>query len=347
MKLHHKAMIDTLTKYGLALLFFWIIITLLPLSSQAGNNEMVQKWKAEGWQTDFSRSNIPFSEIMSGGPLRDGIPPIDSPRFISLKELGNRIPKGEPVLGLTLNGDARAYPLRVLMWHEIVNDVVGGEPVTITYCPLCNSGIVFKRKFQGKLLDFGTSGKLRNSDLVMYDRQTQSWWQQFSGEGIIGHYTGKTLERIPVRLESLALFRKRNPKGRVLIPNRPGSRDYGQNPYAGYDRSPAPFLYQGEMPKGIEPMLRVVTFTGTSGKPHAVTLSLLRRKKSMTLGGITLTWQSGQNSALDHAFINKGRDVGNVTAYRSNKGIRKDIAYEVTFAFVFHAFHKDRPIMTK
>ena len=100
----------------------------------------------------------------------------------------------EPVIGLVVNGDARAYPLKILIWHEIVNDTVGGVPVTVTYCPLCNSAIVFERTVDGRVLDFGTTGKLRNSDLVMYDRQTESWWQQFSGTAIVGAMTGTKLD---------------------------------------------------------------------------------------------------------------------------------------------------------
>jgi len=142
-------------------------------------------WKREWKKTDFTKHSVDFSEIMSGGPPKDGIPSIDDPKFVTLAELKD-VADTEPVIGFSHNGDARAYPLRILIWHEIVNDVVGGLPITVTYCPLCNSAIVFDRRLDGQVLDFGTTGKLRKSDLVMYDRQTESWWQQFLGEAIVG-----------------------------------------------------------------------------------------------------------------------------------------------------------------
>jgi Protein of unknown function (DUF3179) len=143
------------------------------------------RWRAEWAKTDFSRSSVDFASILSGGPPKDGIPSIDNPKFEKLaggKASGWSADIGdtEAVISLALDGDARAYPLRVLMWHEIVNDTVGGKPVAVTYCPLCNAALVFERTLDGQVLDFGTTGKLRNSDLVMYDRQTENWWQQFS-----------------------------------------------------------------------------------------------------------------------------------------------------------------------
>ena len=118
---------------------------------------------------------MPYGEIMSGGPPRDGIRPIDDPKFTTFEDARGWLADQEPVIAFELNRDVRAYPLQVLIWHEIVNDEVGGVPVAATFCPLCNSAIVFDRRLDGVTLDFGTSGKLRNSDLVMWDRQTESW----------------------------------------------------------------------------------------------------------------------------------------------------------------------------
>jgi hypothetical protein len=292
------------------------------------------RWAMEWPQTDFSRKSIEWGEILSGGPPKDGIPAIDNPRTVPISKATN-LTDTEPVIGLVINGRARAYPLRVLTWHEIVNDELGGVPVTVTFCPLCNSSIVFDRRLDGKILDFGTTGKLRNSDLVMYDRQTESWWQQFLGEGIVGEMTGKQLVVIPSRLESFAEFKKRAPGGDVLVPNNPGLRNYGANPYAGYDSSPFPFLYQGEMPKGINPMVRVVVVEG-----EAWSLPLLRDKGVITKGDLVIRWRPGQNSALDTRIISKGRDVGNVVVQRGTD----DVAYDVTFAFVFNAFYPGKVI---
>mgnify|MGYP000704630293 CR=1 FL=1 len=168
----------------------------------------------------------------------------------------------EPVVRRIINGKARAYPLRILTWHEIVNDELGGVPVTVTYCPLCNSAIIFDRCLDGKVLDFGTTGKLRHSEMVMYDRQTESWWQQFLGQGIVGEMTGKQLVVIPSRLESFAEFKKRAPGSDVLVPNNPGRRNYGANPYAGYDTAPNPFLF---------PVLPMVQSVSLAQNPRAVT----------------------------------------------------------------------------
>ncbi len=160
-----------------------------------------------GWRTDFSRHSVPFDEIMSGGPPRDGIPPIDNPKFIDVSDPPSYMKENEPVISVEINGDARAFPLALLISHEIVNDEIGGVPVTITYCPLCNTAIAFDRRVGDRVLDFGTSGNLRNSDLVMWDRQTQSWWQQITGDAIVGELTGTKLTLIPAPLVSWSAFK--------------------------------------------------------------------------------------------------------------------------------------------
>ena len=324
--------------------FTAILAALLVLGTAAASLASPHTWRSQGWsKTDFSKTAIDFNEILSGGPPKDGIPSIDSPKFKSVADVQD-VGVTEPVIGIEINGDARAYPLGILIWHEIVNDTVGKVPVTITYCPLCNSAIVFERKFDGVLHDFGTTGKLRNSDLVMYDRQTESWWQQFTGEAIVGKYTGKSLKSIPARLESFKRFKARHPQGQVLIPTNPGLRDYGRNPYVGYDTRSVPYpLFAGELPKDIDPMARVVVVK-IDGAPTAVALELLRTQGKLTLGDVTLSWEKGQNSALDQQGIKSGRDVGNVIAQRKTANGMINIVYDVTFAFVFHAFHPKRPI---
>ena len=304
----------------------------------AGANPL--RWAVEWPNTDFSRRSIDLADILSGGPPKDGIPSIDKPRTVAIAEAGN-LTDTEPVIGLVLNGKARAYPLRIMIWHEIVNDELGGVPVTVTYCPLCNSSIVFDRRLGGKILDFGTTGKLRYSDLVMYDRQTESWWQQCLGEGIVGEMTGQRLKIIPSRLESFADFKKRAPDGDVLVPNNSGLRNYGANPYTGYDSSGFPFLYRGDMPKGISPMIRVVVVDG-----EAWSLPLLRDKGTITKGNLVLRWRPGQNSALDTRAIPEGRDVGNVVVRRGTGDTARDVGYDVTFAFGYNAFCPGREIHT-
>ncbi len=233
-----------------------------------------EDWTREGWTTDFSKSLIEFDEILSGGPPRDGIPSIDDPKFVTASEVAD-IGDREPVIQFWVGDDTRAYPLRVLMWHEIANDTVAGDPVAVTYCPLCNAAIVFDRRVDGRVLEFGTTGKLRNSDLVMYDRQTQSWWQQFTGEAIVGALAGKKLKLLPSRIVSFGAFRKEHPQGPVLVPNDPGFRDYGRNPYASYDTASAPFLYRGDLPEKVPAMARVVVVR-TAGDPIIVSLAKVR-----------------------------------------------------------------------
>lgn len=292
---------------------------------------------AREWpDTDFTKHSVSLDEIRSGGPPKDGIPSIDEPVFNALDEVD--LPPQEPVIGLVIDDDARAYPLRILIWHEIVNDVVGNIPVAVTYCPLCNTAMVFDRRLDGQTLDFGTTGKLRNSDLVMYDRQTESWWQQFLGEAIIGELTGATLDMIPARLESFADFRERAPEGQVLVPSG-HSRDYGSNPYTGYDTAPGPFLYAGPMPESIEPMARVVRIG-----EEAWSLAHIRDQGMLRHGDLQISWAPGQSSALDTSSIAEGRDVGGVIVQQRTGNTWEDVPYSVDFAFAFHAFYPDQPI---
>ena len=288
-------------------------------------------WKSEGWKTDFAKTEVALSEIIGGGPPRDGIPPIDDPKFAAPAdaEYGAK----EPVISLSLNGDARAYPLSVLIWHEIVNDTVGGVPVAVTYCPLCDAAIVFERTVDGSVLRFGTTGKLRNSDLVMWDDATESWWQQFTGRAIVGDYLGTELPMLPSRVESWERFQARFPDGKVLVPSNPAMRRYGDNPYVGYDDSPWPFLYRGDIPEGVFAMQRVVKVGD-----RAWSLDLLRqRKKVKAAGGLVLRWEPGQATALGERTIAEAADIGNVIVQRNGQ----DVVHDVTFLFSFHAFLPD------
>ena len=215
-------------------------------------------------------------------------------------------------------------------------------PVTVTFCPLCNSAVVYDRRVGGAVLDFGTTGKLRNSDLVMYDRQTESWWQQFTGEGIVGVHTGAQLQRLPSRVESFARFTERaGADARVLVPQNEGARAYGVNPYARYDSAARPFLYRGDLPQGIAPLARVVVVDG-----EAWSLDLIREAGRYERGDLVITWEAGQNSALDDRTIARGRDVGNVVVQRDGESGLEDVPYDIGFAFAFHAFHPEAPIHT-
>ena len=310
----------------------FLLVTFAEGAAIAGPEDA---WRAEWPHTDFSRLAVDLAEIRSGGPPKDGIPAIDAPHLVPVAEVEKPQPT-EPVITLVIGEEARAYPLRILTWHEIVNDTVGGVPVAVTYCPLCNAAIVFARTVGGRVLDFGTTGKLRYSDLVMYDRQTESWWQQYAGEAIVGELTGAALTMLPARVESFARFARTHPDGRVLVPNDPTLRPYGANPYAGYDSSPVPFLYDGSMPEGIAPLAYVVAVGD-----EAWSLDLLRAKTPIEVDGLVLTWEPGQSSALDSRVLAEGRDIGNVVVRRRTASGLEDALYHVTFAFVFHAFQPE------
>ncbi|WP_372574597.1 DUF3179 domain-containing protein [Ruegeria jejuensis] len=308
-----------------------LILVLFAAGPALANPE---RWRAEWPETDFSRSSVAdWAEIQSGGPPKDGIPAISDPTFLRASD-ETRLGAREPVITVEIDGaDPRAYPIRYLIWHEIVNDSIGGIPVAVTYCPLCNSGLTFDRRTAAGTLSFGVSGKLRHSDMVMYDRETESWWQQAIGKAIVGRLTGTTLTALPAWMESWEEFRTRHPDG--LVMNEPAHRrDYGRNPYRGYDSSPRPFLYSGEdPPHGIHPLARVVR-VGDS----AWTLERLRAEGEITENGVTLIWRAGQASALDKARIAQGRDVGTV---RVRDASGRDLTHDVMFAFAFHAFWPD------
>lgn len=305
---------------------------LLPAQDYPGS------WDREFPLADFSRSTIDYAEVLSGGPPRDGIPAIDSPVFVSLDEARDRYAPTEPVIGLEVNGEAKAYPLQVLTWHEIANDTIGGVPVAVTYCPLCNAAIVFDTRIEGTPHDFGVSGRLRKSDMIMYDRQTESWWQQFNGDGLAGVHAGKRLAKLPSRIESFERFAERFPEGQVLVPNNENMRQYGRNPYRFYDADNGrPFLYFGDMPADIPPMARVVIVEGYEDRAFA--LAKISEAGTWREGELELSWSEGQNSALDAGQISQGRDVGNLVVQQvAANGDRQDLVHDITFAFVYHAF---------
>ena len=181
------------------------------------------------------KHTVPLAKIVSGGPPKDGIPSIDSPKFQSVREADKILEDSEFVLGLNINGDIRVYPLQILVWHEIVNDVVGGKPIAVTYCPLCFTNQVFNRTLiDGNIVEFGTSGKLYNSNLVMYDRKSNSLWSQALGEGIVGDYSGIKLEKIPFDIAYWKEWKKLYPESKVLSRDTGSVRPYGADPYGNY-----------------------------------------------------------------------------------------------------------------
>ena len=279
-------------------------------------------FRTRGFSTDFSRRTVEWDSILSGGPPKDGIPAVDSPVFESISAGDEWLEDLEPVILYSHGEASRAYPLSILIWHEIVNDEVDGQPVSITFCPLCNASIAFDRNFDGQVLDFGTTGRLRNSDLIMYDRQTETWWQQFTGEGIVGKYAGEQLNFLSTQVISWGDFKEAHPDGEVLArPNMP--RNYGYNPYVGYDSTSRPFLFLGTPDSRLEPAERVLGLT-TETEAIAYPFPTLEEAGVVhdLFGGVELAifHKAGLASALDKSVISEGRDIGAVAVYERQVG---------------------------
>ncbi len=284
-----------------------------------------------GWKTDFAKHCVPLSEIVSGGPPRDGITPLDTPGFVTSDQAQAWLKPQEPVIAVSEGGTDRAYPLQILIWHEIANDTIAGRPIVVTFCPLCNTSLVFERHVAGRELTFGTSGNLRLSDLVMWDRTTESWWQQATGEAIVGELAGQKLTRVRSAVLSFEEFRRAYPSGEVLSRDsanaemdrkHSGRRGYGTNPYVGYDRADSSPIsaFWGDRPSDarLHPKTRVAVATFVS-PAVAYPLDDLKRAtaKNDTIGGVraVLLFAPGVASPLDRETIAAGIDIGQAALF--------------------------------
>ncbi len=290
------------------------VLMMLPIALAVLPAELPAQ-QDDSWRTDFEKHTVPLEEITSGGPPKDGIPAIDEPNFVSVREADRWLGDSEPVAVVELNGEVKAYPLQILIWHEIVNDVVGSKPVTVTYCPLCNTTLAFARGFDGRVLDFGTTGRLRHSDMVMYDRQTETWWQQATGEAIVGEYAGQRLDFIPAPLISWGTFSAEFPDALVLSRETGHDRPYGRNPYQGYDSEVSPMraFFRRQVDDRLPAMERIVALE-LGEEVRAYPFSSLSDVSVMNdrVAGrdIVVLWAPGTASAVDHQSIAEGRDVG-------------------------------------
>ena len=293
-----------------------------------------QLWESEWPVTDFGMMTVEPGEILSGGVPKDGIPAISNPAILTASQ-ESRLSEREPVIAVEVNGRWRAYPVRYLLWHEIVNDRLGSLPIAVTYCPLCNSGVVFERRVDGELRTFGVTGKLRHSDMIMYDRETESWWQQAVGEGIAGAHAGDSLTAVPALTLGWGEYLEIAGSDAEVMDQPLHMRPYGSNPYVGYDTAPRPFLYFGEdPPHGIHALARVVR-VGSSAWP----LERLRKKQSIAENGYQFDWREGQTSPLDTRQLTSGREIGTVRVTDAESG--QVVAHDILFAFAFHAFFPD------
>jgi len=281
---------------------------------------MLHDLLAKEWpRTDFTRSIVDLDEIRIDGPPKDSIPAIDQPRFVSGAEAASWMSALDPVIALETDQETKAYPVAVLIWHEIVNDTIGDTPVAVTFCPLCNAAIVFERRVGGRVLDFGTTGKLRHSDLIMYDRQTQSWWQQFTGRAIVGEYAGQQLTTLPASILAFEDFRKVFPDGKVLSRNTGYERDYGLNPYRNYDQiGKRPFLFRGQPDARLPALARVLGLL-VADRARAYPLRKLPAVSPLNAQiestPIVIFSQGEARSALDAEHIGSSRMVPVATAF--------------------------------
>jgi Protein of unknown function (DUF3179) len=237
--LNKKRMILVAALSTIGIFFLIVLIPSLKVDSASitgsiTNMESINSVSKPAGQ-EKERSIVPPEQIVSGGPPADGIPSIDKPKFVHVQKAEEFLEGSDLVVGLNIDGDVRAYPLQILVWHEIVNDKVGGVPVAVTYCPLCFTNQVFNRTMNGgQILEFGTSGKLYNSNLVMYDRTTKSLWSQAMAQGIVGKFAGVKLERIPFDLAYWKEWKQLYPDSKVLSTDTGSTRPYGADPYGDY-----------------------------------------------------------------------------------------------------------------
>lgn len=311
------------TQNPLALLISGILlITFIQVNGQVQNFDKV----GQEWLTDLNRSSIELKELKAL-MKRDGIPPIDQPKFIKASKATKVYFEHEPVIAVVKDEKAKAFPLNILTYHEIVNDRIDDLYFSATYCPLCNAAIVFNRKlnFNGKnyLLDFGVSGMLRNSDLVMWDRQTESWWQQFMGEALVGELSGAELEMLPAQIISVGEFVRAYPKGQILSKETGFSEQqerYGRNVYKGYDSRETPYerIFSDSIDNRLPAMERVIDIQSTGEfkiYPHSTVAQHEVVNDDFNGLQLVLFHQAGTKSVMDTEDITKAKDIGSITVF--------------------------------
>ena len=276
---------------------------------------------------DLADSTIPASKILSGGPPRDGIPSIDSPKFLSAND-ADYLKPSDRVLGITVAGESRAYPIRILNWHEIVNDEIKGEGVAVTFCPLCGSGIVYSANINGKSHKFGVSGLLYNSDVLLYDRETETLWSQILSKGISGKLVNTSLKVIPSSHTSWQSWKKKHPNTKVLSTDTGSGRDYSRSPYGSYTTNSSTYFPVEFRSKKYHPKERVIGIT-VNGKHKVYPFTELAKIKTTTLKDKF----AGQQLSLEFDAENRDGQVKDASG--------KIITSVNTFWFAWYAFHPD------
>ena len=280
---------------------------------------------------DLAGSLVPAAEILPGGPPRDGIPAIDQPRFVPAHRAHWLDPE-DRVLGLTRNGEAKAYPIAILNWHEIVNDRFGQEPVAITYCPLCGTGVAFEARVAGRQRDFGVSGLLYNSDVLLYDRQSESLWSQIARQAVSGPLKGAKLTPIPLDHTSWGDWRARHPDTRVLSRETGFHRDYDRNPYGDYAASETVFFPLSSTSRRYHPKEQVIglELDGQAKAWPFVELAKAGTPVRDRLAGRELTIRFDPEHRTGRVLDKQGQELPAIIAYW----------------FAWHAFHPQGEVFT-
>lgn len=254
-----------------------------------------------------------LADLFHAGIVPDEIPPVDEPRVERALDV-DWLDDDEPVVALSIDGEHRAYPVQILVWHEIVNDTLADVPIAVTYCPLCNSAVTLGRQIERRLVTFGVSGFLYRSALVLYDRQTESLWTQFDREAVAGRLTGTSLRSYPVAMVSWLDFRRSHGRhGTVLSRDTGFERDYGTSRYTGYDGVGEAGLPAADGSTSLAAKARVVGID-TADTGLAVPIDVLRGEHVVHVEvdrrPVVVWWRSGLASALDAERVADGRDVG-------------------------------------
>lgn len=297
--------------------------------------------KLPGWDTNTEKRLVELEELRPGGPGKDGIPALFEPRFEEPSQAQRWLKDPEPVISVYIEGKAKAYPLQILIWHEIVNDRIGSVPVAVTFCPLCYSANVFDRRVDKIEYVFGVSGMLRYSDMVMYDNLTESLWQQFNGQAIVGDMVPKTLTRIPAQIISFQQFRNTYKSGLVLSRETGYTRDYGRNPYPGYDYiENTPFSFGGKIDLRLKPMEKIIA-VDLPNISKAYPYSITKKEKVINdeLGEISIVVFHGPGavSALNHSKISMSREDGSTGVFH-----RKVDGMKLSFQYINGQFVDDQ-----
>ena len=285
----------------------------------AGPREKVPSALRAPGSPGLPEPTVDLADVVDGGQPPDGIPALDAPRFQRTGDV-QWVDETEQVLVVEVRGEARAYPVQVLTQHEIVNDTVGGVPVAVTYCPLCASGVAFERRVGDRVLSFGTSGMLYLSDLVMYDRQTESLWPQIEGAAVAGALTGTELTVLPAGLVSWEQWREAHPDGWVLSRQTGFAFEYGGNPYYRYDdKASLPLFLAGAIDNRVEWLKQPVLGIASGDDALAIDIEALRVDgvREVTVDGrdLTVWWLPGARSSLDDFAVGEGREVGTTAVF--------------------------------